>query len=734
VATTRAVYGLFAGAVFLSALLVFLVEPLVGRLLLPVLGGSAMVWNTSLAFFQAALLAGYAYAHLLQRLKAWRMQVGVHLLVLAVAALVLPLHVSHILGEPWLKAPALWLFAVLTLTLGAPFAALSATAPLIQAWCARLDITPPRGGEVYGLYAASNLGSLLALVAYPMLVEPAIGLRLQSQAWSLGYGLFCLALAGAAAVVWRRPVVSRDMAHAGQSTGWGRRLAWMALSAAPSSLLLGVTGHISADVAAAPFLWVAPLILYLLAFVIAFARPAPASPGLLGLQFVSVAVALLMLLGPERVPWLVQVIIHLTAFFATALVCARALVVRRPEPARLTEFYLLISLGGVIGGAFNALIAPQIFDQVWEYPAVLALSALARPRTRTPMDTWRWLALAVGVTWTVPLYLHGLHAPRLLWDVMLLVPAAAAVLMFNRPAALCLLFLAFALGAQSSYDTRFVASFRSFFGVTHVRELADKNLGPIRMLVHGSTMHGVQAIRPQLRCLPTSYYARPTVIGQVYAVEQARRPGMRIGVAGLGAGTTAALIRRGDSLRYFEIDPLMQRIAVRSRWFDFVRGCARGRVDVVLGDARLKLRQEPLGSYDLLMMDAFSGDSVPTHLLTTEAIGEDLRHLKPGGILLMHLSNRNLDLLPSAAASARATGAAVIAGVYVTPSGRTEYAEASGIVLLAAASPRTLDPYRGRPGWGVPPIDATRPWTDDYTDVLAAMMRRLSTPDWTQLR
>ena len=336
---SRLAPGLFAGAVFASAALVFLVEPMIAKLVLPTLGGSPAVWNTSLAFFQAALLVGYAYAHLLQRLGSVRRQAIVHGVVLVAAALALPLRVSHALGEPGALPPALWLVGVLTLSIGAPFAALSATAPLVQAWYARVRSGKADATNPYVLYAASNLGSLIALLAYPVIVEPVLRLSTQRLAWSLGYAVFVLLMAVVAAIAWsaRETGLGETQVAPDQKITWLDRLIWVALAAAPSSLMLGVTSHITTDIASAPFLWVAPLALYLLTFIIAFqARPLIAPRHALIFQAAVVLACFVTFALPTKI-FLVQLGLNLTAFFLTALVCHQALAARRPAPARLTE-------------------------------------------------------------------------------------------------------------------------------------------------------------------------------------------------------------------------------------------------------------------------------------------------------------------------------------------------------------------------------------------------------------
>ncbi|MFZ3006628.1 MAG: hypothetical protein WA047_10655 [Phenylobacterium sp.] len=390
---------LFALTIFASASLVFLVEPMIAKLVLPLLGGGPSVWNTSLAFFQTALLAGYGYAHLLQRVGSIRMQAGIHLAALLLAALVLPLHVTGVFGAPSSEHPALWLLGVMTVSLGAPFAVLSATAPLVQAWHAR-TLHADTGSEPYALYAASNLGSLIALLAYPILVEPLFSLKGQALSWSLGYGAFILLMGALMYFVTRSagqaaPATTEATADDPAPT-WRNRLTWVVLAAIPSSLMMGVTTHLTTDVASAPFIWVVPLALYLITFIIAFStKPAMSEATTLILQAAAVA-ACASILPFKASNLFLQLFIHLSAFFLTALMCHQALVAHRPAPSHLTQFYLWMSFGGVVGGGFNAFLAPVIFNNVWEYPLILALACLVRPWGEGPVERWRWVTFALG--------------------------------------------------------------------------------------------------------------------------------------------------------------------------------------------------------------------------------------------------------------------------------------------------------------------------------------------------
>ena len=716
------VYG---AAVFISAALVFLVEPMAAQLVLPRLGGSPAVWNTSLAFFQLALLAGYAYAHLLQRVKSLRRQMIVHLAALATAALVLPLHLTGGLSGPATTHPALWLLGALTVSLGAPFAVLSATAPLMQAWFAR---SGGEGGRVYGLYVSSNLGSLAALLAYPFVVQPLVGLHLQTLAWSVGYGLFALA-ALAIVLMTRSSVQTEAVLPVGRvPVSWRQRLQWILLAAAPSSLLPGVTAHITADVASAPFLWAPPLALYLLSFVIAFqARPWIRPELALILQAIAAPVCL-WLVAVRTHDWLPLLGLHLAAFFLTALVCHQALAARRPEPGGLTGFYLCLALGGVVGGAFNAFLAPAIFNDVWEYPLVLAFACLARPERGRP---------AYGPT--ILLILGGFGAELLLANpdvlradaaLIALVVAACgcAFVLRDRPAAFAIVAGGLAIAGvveHQRYDV--TESHRSFFSVVKLGQADLQGLGPVRYMVHGSTVHGAEALDPALRCRPLTYYGPAGPIGQVFAAVEAQKPAVAFGLLGLGAGTVATFVRPHDSMRIFEIDPMVVRLANDPHQFGFVHDCAKGKLSYVMGDARLSLAREPPGRFDLLLADAFSSDSLPTHLMTVEAMRIYLAAIKPDGLVLLHLSNRNLELTEPAAAAVVQAGGVTLTQTYAPSRDAPTFADAGAIVVLAARTPAALEPFRRDPRWRSIGPGGARAWTDDYSNVLGALVRRVRT-------
>ncbi|HEY3949817.1 fused MFS/spermidine synthase [Phenylobacterium sp.] len=740
--------ALFAATVFASAGLVFLVEPMVAKLVLPQLGGSPSVWNTSLAFFQAALLVGYGYAHALQRLRSLKAQAAVHILVLLAAALTLPLRINELIGPPSSDHPALWLLGVLTVSIGAPFAALSATAPLVQAWHARV-FHEEAGQEPYVLYVASNLGSLLALLIYPLAVEPGLTLTAQRLSWSGGYLAFSLLIAGLAVAVIRAgrqgTAPSQALVHA-PPVAWRTRLTWVVLAAIPSSLMLGVTTYITTDIASAPFLWVAPLALYLLTFVVAFqARPAIPPSRTLLLQ--AAAVALCLGLMPfSGISFAIQLPVNLATFFLTGLMCHQALVARRPPPAQLTEFYFWMSLGGVIGGSFNAFIAPVIFNSVWEYPVVLIAATLVRPWRLEALRPWYWVVLVLGVAAALasPI-LNTFVAPHIyarpaFWGMtqidlikgavllLLILSATCAILVSERGLLACAVLIMLFASAHAVVDRGdHSQSWRSFFGVLKQSETKVPALGgPTRMLKHGTTLHGAEALTPPWRCNPLVYYANSTPIGQVFLAEQRAKPALRIGAVGLGTGTVSAYVRRSDRLTFFEIDPLVVRISSDPRHFAYTTQCARGAVDYVIGDARLTLAKQPTDAFDLLLIDAFSSDAVPTHLLTVQAVRGYLTHLKPDGVMILHLSNRNLDLSGPAQAVAKAAGgSALIQHFHPKPGEDLAGWPSAEDAVIVARTPEALAQFAADDRWKPTEPDRVRPWTDDYVNLVGALWRRM---------
>ncbi|MCX7800683.1 MAG: fused MFS/spermidine synthase [Fimbriimonadales bacterium] len=734
---------LFTFAIFLGSFLLFLVQPLAAKMILPTFGGTPAVWNTSMVFFQGALLLGYAYAHAsVARLGIGR-QPWIHLLLMVLSLAVLPVSVPVGLVSGGASNPALQVLLVLALGVGLPFFAVSAGAPLLQRWFAETD--DPRASDPYFLYRASNLGSLLALLSYPAVFEPFLRLRTQAIVWTAMYALLILAVAGCALQATRfhrdRALDRSEPERASEPIPWRRRLFWVVLAAVPSSLLLGVTTYLTSNLTPIPLLWVVPLAVYLLTFIVAFqtrrTRVGAVASRLLPL--IAAPMALAVVLESSEPLWLLG-LLHLLLFAVAALALHRRLAEDRPPADRLTEFYLWVSVGGVLGGAFNALLAPVAFSRVAEYPIAIVLACLlTMPRKGEGSVRWADLAypaMVAGVAY------GGWYASRRTewishlaegWGLdpgplgtlaMLGLPALLAFLAVDRRLrfglSLGALFLvSFGLHVYSKGNVTHTA--RSFFGVTRIVETRD---GRLRQLVHGNTLHGLQNLEPGLRNTPMTYYHPTGPIGEVFEAMGPALRGARIGLVGLGVGSLAAYGQPGQQMVFFEIDPLVERIARDDRLFTFLRD-SKAEVRVVLGDARLMLEREPDASFRLLVLDAFSSDSIPVHLLTREAMRLYQRKLEPNGVLAFHVSNRYLVLHNVVAKTALAEGmvSAYHDDAFVDDELALQGKTASQWVV-AARSWKNLQPIlHGNPAWE----KLTQPdgpvWSDDFSNLLSVFER-----------
>lgn len=648
--------------VFVNAALMFSVEPMFSKLVLPYLGGTPTVWNTCLVFFQAALLVGYGYAHISTRLLGPRRQAVVHVVILALSLVALPLQVRATGLPPVGGRSVLWLLGLLVTSLGLPFVLLASGAPLAQRWFA--DSGHPRAANPYFLYAASNFGSLIALLSYPLLIEPWLRLSTQRSAWSAAYVALVLLVAASAYLVVRRGNAEAtyanfpDVANA-KVTGLDRAK-WVLYSAVPSSLLVGVTTYISTDVAAVPLLWVVPLALYLLTFVIAFAgRPALRHAWMLRTEpFVLLAVTILIFWN-LRLPGLVGVFIHLIVLFIVAMVCHGELARRKPPATRLTEFFVWLAVGGLIGGVFNALLAPLIFDAVREYPIAIVLAGMLRPTDAR--SRWRLpdLVLPAIIGAGLVLVTADIGAPPAFVPMLVtLVFAIAAFSCANRPVRFGLALAAIFIAGQARTTvavgrTNVLFAERSYFGVSRVVQAARSR---VQTLQHGTTVHGAQSLIPGRALEPITYYHRDGPVGDIFSLTTAgMRARRRIAVVGLGTGSLACYGRAGEDWTYFEIDPVIASIARNPRLFTFLRDCPP-RVNIVLGDARLTLNHSQPAPYDIMVLDAFSSDAIPVHLLTREAVRLYARAITSDGVLAIHISNRHLDIEPVVAAISRDLG------------------------------------------------------------------------------
>ncbi len=675
---------MFQGAVFLGAFLLFLLEPMAAKELLPVFGGSSAVWMTCLVFFQATLLAGYLYAHLLARSEAGTTWVYIHWALLVAAMVCAGLWAGG--HEAWgsaLEHPAAGICARLAISIGLPFVVLAATSPLLQVWLRRMDT----GSVPYHLYGLSNVGSLLALALYPSLIEPNLSLRVQRVLWAAGFTAFATLSAWLAMKVATTPQpihlasVSRDEWAATNESEPAMpappariRLLWLLLPMAGAMQLSAVTEHMTANVAAIPLLWIIPLATYLLTFVIAFqgSRWVPRTP-LLGVLAVLLYALGNFLTRPEyRVPVGLSIGLFIAELLAACLVCHTELYRLRPEGASATtKFYLAMAAGGAAGSFLVGIASPMIFRGNYDLSLTFVATATVVLAVRW-RDGWKqqllWGAVSVALAW-------------------------------------------FCFTLTARYSQSVLASERNFYGSLRVKSGATVDGDTMRTLMHGSIVHGTQIFSNELMQVPTTYYAPDSGIGLALAAccgERARK----IGVVGLGVGTVAAYGREGDSIRFYEINPAVRPLA--QNWFTYLRQ-SKAKFTFAEGDARASLALEQPQQFDVLAIDAFSGDAIPLHLLTVEAMAIYRRHLAPGGVLAFHISNQYVDLEPELAALANATGmqARRVSSAAVEPRGEfqanwillTDNATLFARPQLASALP--LKELKG-----------VKAWTDDASSLL----------------
>jgi hypothetical protein len=676
----------YAATIFLSAFLLFQVQPLIAKFILPWFGGSAAVWNAALLFFQLILLAGYFYAHLLIRYLKPKQQFYVHVLLLAATLATLPIVPNAIWKTTGSADPTFRILLLLGMTVGLPYAILSATSPLLQAWYVRTHT----GAIPYRLFALSNFGSMLALLSYPTLVEPRFTLHSQAVVWSWGFAVFAAACAVAA---WKSRGGEPSW-HASATAGeapapsFAEKLLWIGLAACASVLLLAVTTYLTQNVAPIPLLWVVPLSLYLLSFILCFESD-KLYPRWLFLPLLAAALGLFTygIRWYENNTTIKQLIPALcAALFVCCMVCHGELSRRRPHPKYLTQFYLMVSVGGALGGLFVAFVSPHIFDDYLELPVALVGCA----------------ALVTIVLWS-----RASGAPRPLWMRAALLLATAG-------------FAGYLGYAQVKKDRGYVRSARNFYGVLHVRDDKEGDYGAPaeRVLVHGTIDHGTQLSRPGSERIPTSYFGSGSGISRALHTLHDTRGHLRIGILGLGAGVTATLANAGDTLHYYEINPLILDIATHQ--FGFVNACPAGK-QILMGDARLVLESLPQPEQlDFLAMDAFSSDAIPVHLLTHEAYQVYLRHLKPDGVLAVHISNRYLDLEPVVAQSMSEIG---WSGVKVDDEGDEEPFYSGSTWTLLNRDPKFFDhPYLKSAGTvALKPKPGFRGWTDDFSNLITIL-------------
>ncbi len=720
---------LYTLTVFLSSALLFLIQPMVGKIILPAFGGSAAVWTATMVFFQAALLGGYAYAHFSTAKLGAKRQAMIHVPLMVLALLTLPF-ATHIAGGATTGQTSLvGVLAALAVMVGAVFFIVSAGAPLLQRWFASTD--DKDGKDPYFLYSASNLGSMLALIAYPLIVEPRFKLSEQTRLWMFGFialaGLMALC-AGCMFFRGRPAETPAEVSSEGEPPKPLQRAMWVLLGAVPTSLLLGVTAYLSSNVAPIPLLWVIPLALYLLTFTQAFARRTYLTSANLAryLPLVVTPLALCMILESSD-PLVPLAVIHLLGFFMAALMCHARLSESRPDPKHLTEFYLWISVGGVLGGLFNAALAPYIFTTLLEYPLAIVVVCFLRP-PRAPQDATfgRWDALyptllgflTLGIAITVQLMKIPASHNRTLIAVGL--PAILCFMAVDRPKryalSLAAVFMA-AFAMHISANGNVVYTGRSFFGV---HRIVTFDHGNMYQLIHGTTTHGQQDRRHPLE--PLTYYTKQGPIGHVFAEFHGPTAKKHVALVGLGAGTMAAYGEPGQTMTYFEIDPVVEAIATNTRYFTYLHD-SKAAVNIVMGDARLTLATEPDSRFGLIILDAFSSDAIPIHLLTEEAFQLYLSKLEPHGVIAVHISNRFLDLDPVIDDMARDLHlVARIDRDYFEDDIQSVKGRQKSTWVILARDVSDFGKLAKSPDWGpMAPAFPTPAWTDDFSNVLSVL-------------
>ena len=708
---------LFTATIFAGSFLLFLIQPMMARVALPRLGGAPAVWNSAMVVYQLLLLGGYAYAHWLAR-HSGRTQALVHLAVFLVAALFLPIGlakgtlpsgVSAFLWVPWLFLSSI----------GPLFFLSSANAPLLQRWFASTG-----SGDPYPLYAASNLGSFCGLIAYPLLLEPLLAVSDQRLLWSGGYLLLFLLLVGCASLL-TRGKAPETASSPGPPVDRRASLKWIWLAFVPSGLMLATTQFITTDIMPMPLLWVLPLGLYLLSFTVAFASAGRAARLIaMVAPYTLVPAAICLFLGDDLLALVVTTL--LIALFAISVACHHRIYQSRPDPVQLTGFYLAIAFGGALGGLFCALVAPLIFDWTYEYPLLLLAAAVTLAPVSSPLVRDRWLSksrapiaiatgsillvgVAVAIAAVVPKTEQLVQFGSLAAVIVGVVAVASRLLLASTMIAAMIVAGGLEKLELSMTPGRMI---RTYFGVYSIEETDSS-----RQLLHGTTMHGAQLLTPGWRRFPTTYYGRESGVGRALQLAPSMfGPGARVAVVGLGAGTLACYKRPRQRWTFFELDPAVIDLATRSGPFSFVPLCAP-EARIVAGDARLEIGGEPPDSADVLVVDAFSSDAVPMHLLTKEAFDVYERYLAPGGLLLVHISNRHLNLERVVAAP---PGWSSLYGAFYPAWDYRQEVPSEWVAM--SRSPETIEALVGlsEEGFWRPTAGKRLLWTDDRASLLSA--------------
>ena len=677
---------LYAVTIFVSAFLLFLVQPVMAKQILPWFGGSAAVWTTCLVFFQIALLTGYAYSDYAVHRLAARAQVKLHTALLVLSLAVLPIVPGAFWKPTGAENPSWLILGMLAATIGLPYFLLSTTSPLVQAWLARAR----PGTSPYRLFALSNLASMLALVGYPFLLEPWAPTRAQALGWSAGYALFVGLCAAAGWASLRRtparavhegttPTADAVGTDLGEPPPTGaRQLLWCTLAATGSVLLLAISNHITQNIASVPLLWIVPLALYLLTFILCFDGTGWYRRDIfLSMLAAGLGVMAWTLADPDLTHELqMQVGVFCGGLFLGCMFCHGELVRLKPAPRYLTRFYLMIALGGAVGSVLVGIVAPLVLPAYFELAGGLVLCALLLlwQVRRSPMIYPALAIMAVGVTIGCGI-----------WSV-------------------------------TEFYTKTIVATRNFYGVLRVQEYEKGEARYHRNLIHGTIMHGKQYLAPEFRQRPTSYYTPSSGIGRLLESLHPRKDPIKVGVIGLGAGTIATYGSRGDVYRFYDINPDV--LAIAQRDFTFL-GDSAATIELPLGDARLNLEREPSQQFDVLAIDAFSSDAIPVHLITSEALGIYRKHMKRGGVIAFHVTNRFLDLIPVVDALAKAHGLDAL--LITDDAEEDEFGSRTDWVLLAEGNEILGKPELADFAHAITPRPDWRLWTDDFNNIVQVL-------------
>jgi predicted membrane-bound spermidine synthase len=721
---------------------------MISKMILPLLGGTPSVWTTCMLFFQVILLAGYLYSHLISKKMSVKNQVISHIGLLMLAIIFLPIGVSesYFLTLNWGSNPVFGLLGLLLVVIGFPFFIVSASAPLLQKW---FSGTPHKSAhDPYFLYAASNLGSLSALLVYPFLIEPFLKLQLQSRIWAYSYGGLIVFFIICGLLIWRhssqKPEFKESKSKAKnfsqnmsgkniQGNGLKRRLLWLVLTFIPSSLMLGVTSYLTSDVASVPLLWVIPLSIYLLSFILVFSRKKILPHWLMVKTFPITTLVIIFIIVTEidSPLWLIF-LAFLWFLFNTSMVCHGRLAIDRPDTRFLTEFYLFIAIGGSLGGLFNALLAPLLFDSILELPLVLILACFFFSTANIVKKTkiQRWLDFILPLILSGSTFLIVMLSPRFslepyqLWMVIIFgIPLFISYLFVNHPTRFALAIAGILLASNffTIIHGRVLLRERNFFGTIQI--IYDKT-GPFKKLFHGTTLHGLQFAIPEREHESLSYYHRKGPFGEIYEAFVSNSIQNSVAVVGLGVGSLMAFSKPGQKWTFYEIDPDIIRIAQDEKYFTYLKNSKTDKVKIIPGDARLKIQSAENGEFDMIVIDAFSSDSIPIHLMTKEAFKIYLSKLDANGILAIHISSQNLDLSQVVGDLANDAGLYCFFqnDDYIDYSDDQTRGKYTSTWTVMSRHYSSLEILKKKTNWKfIPPRLNAQPWTDDFSNILSVI-------------